>query len=321
MFSTFGLFLFGCRRRLVMRSLWFAFLVFVGAGGITAQEANMYYPLQVGNRWDYIIDSWWPPPYPGGYTDSLSVRVLGDSLLPNGKRYFVLDKLVIPGGRFVRTDSNYVYYYREGDSTDVVFYKCGASAGDKWFADIGTCPYEVTLQRVDSLTIFGQGTRVMNFRVDCLVLFEASFASGFGPVGFYSPGEPPGTSYTTWSLVGCILSGVQYGRLTAVSEGSEVPTKFSLFQNFPNPFNPSTTVRYVIPEKGTARLCIYDVLGRIVRELVDGETYPGAYETTWDGRDKQGHQVASGVYFFQLQVHSIGKPTPLVQTGKMVLMR
>jgi hypothetical protein len=320
MFSTFRLFLFGCRRRLVMRSLWFVFLVFVGAGGITAQEANTYYPLKVGNRWDYVIDSWEPPPYPGGYRDSLSVRVLGDSLLPNGKRYFVLNTRIIPGERFLRSDSTYVYYYREQDSVDVPFYKVRANPGEWWDAQVGVTS-QVGVYSVDTMAIFGQPSRVITFILGGMIGFDAELSDKYGPIGYSSRGEPPGTSYTTWSLVGCILSGIQYGRLTAVAGGLAVPTKVSLFQNFPNPFNPSTTVRYVISEKGTVRLCIYDVLGRIVRQLLDGEPSPGAYEMTWDGRDEQGHQVASGVYLYQLQFHSSTNRPPLLLTGKMILLR
>jgi hypothetical protein len=279
-----------------MRSLSLVFLALLGAGEIAAQETSSY------------------------YTDSLSIRVIGDSLLPNGKRYFVLNKPAVPRGRFVRTDSSYIYYCREWDSVDVLFYNCGANLGDSWHAGIDPTA-TVGLERIDSLTILGQRTKVLRFTLDGLMLFEAALANGFGPVEYYSPGEPPGTEYTTWSLVGCILSGIQYGRLTAVAEGPQAPAKFELFQNFPNPFNPTTTIRYAVPEKGWVRIWVYDVLGRIVRQLLDGETYPGAYETTWDGRDEQGHQVASGVYLYQLQFHPSTNRPPLLLTGKMILLR
>jgi hypothetical protein len=80
----------------------------------------------------------------------------------------------------------------------------------------------------------------------------------------------------------------------------ELPTAYALDANFPNPFNPVTTIRYSIPEARRVRLCVYNLQGRLVQTLID-ETMPaGVNEVTWQGMDGAGSSVASGVYFYRL---------------------
>jgi|GEM_PF-4885105 len=85
---------------------------------------------------------------------------------------------------------------------------------------------------------------------------------------------------------------------------------------YPNPFNPRTTVGFELAQSSAVQLTVYDVTGRLVQQLVDGEAYPaGLHKLDWGGRDLRGRPVASGVYYYRLEVD--GK----VQTKKMVLMR
>lgn len=89
-----------------------------------------------------------------------------------------------------------------------------------------------------------------------------------------------------------------------------------LEQNQPNPFNPSTTIRYSLSTAGPVTLRIYDVTGAVVRALVDdAHAAAGASEATWNGRDDGGRPVASGVYFYRLQSPN------LTLTRKMVLLK
>ena len=96
---------------------------------------------------------------------------------------------------------------------------------------------------------------------------------------------------------------------------AETPTARTILGNYPNPFNPSTIIRFTLPSGGSARLSIYDVSGRFVRELVNGILDPGPYEVVWNGRDYRGLTVASGIYFARLQ-HLGGNIT-----RKLVLIR
>jgi hypothetical protein len=82
--------------------------------------------------------------------------------------------------------------------------------------------------------------------------------------------------------------------------GAELPKAYSLAQNFPNPFNPSTRIQFALPAKGHVSLKIYDVAGRLVKTLQDGVMDAGSHELTWDGSNNLGKNVASGVYFYKI---------------------
>jgi sugar lactone lactonase YvrE len=113
------------------------------------------------------------------------------------------------------------------------------------------------------------------------------------------------------------------GGITAVGEEfhTKLPSAFTLSQNFPNPFNPSTSIRFSVPEmhRGAqhVELTIYDLLGQKVRTLMEGHVGAGVIEATWDGKDEVGREVSSGVYFYKLVIDD-GKWT---ETRKMVLLR
>ena len=94
-----------------------------------------------------------------------------------------------------------------------------------------------------------------------------------------------------------------------------VPSSYGLSQNFPNPFNPSTEIRYQLPESGVVRLVVYDLLGRTVRVLMEGPAEAGHHVITWDGLDDLGRPAASGMYLLRLEA---GNFAPV---RKMMLMR
>jgi hypothetical protein len=79
-----------------------------------------------------------------------------------------------------------------------------------------------------------------------------------------------------------------------------IPTSFALNQNFPNPFNPETTISYDLADGGRVEMGIYNVMGQMVNQLVSEEQAAGRYRVVWDGSDAIGRSVASGVYFYRL---------------------
>jgi uncharacterized repeat protein (TIGR02543 family) len=99
--------------------------------------------------------------------------------------------------------------------------------------------------------------------------------------------------------------------VTAVEDlRSALPKDLSLLQNYPNPFNPSTTIRYGLPHKSQVSLMVYNTLGQLVSQLVQGEQEPGYHEVRFDGTG-----LSSGVYFYRLQAGDF------VQTRKLLLLR
>ncbi len=85
-----------------------------------------------------------------------------------------------------------------------------------------------------------------------------------------------------------------------VDEDTELPTEFGLAQNYPNPFNPTTTIEFSIPEATEIHVGIYNLLGQEIRTLVSGEYQPGFYTTMWDGLNRNGARVESGVYLYRM---------------------
>jgi len=89
--------------------------------------------------------------------------------------------------------------------------------------------------------------------------------------------------------------------LTGAGDEIEVPSTYVLRGVFPNPFNPVTSVVYASPGEGRVLLAVYNVAGRLVRTLVDGSVGPGYHSVVWDGRDQNGVEVGSGVYFCRME--------------------
>jgi hypothetical protein len=94
-----------------------------------------------------------------------------------------------------------------------------------------------------------------------------------------------------------------------------LPVQTVLHQNHPNPFNPTTIIRYEIAHATHVTITVYDATGALVKELYRGHRKPGIYDTAWHGKNDQGQQVASGVYFYRMQAGSF------LQTRKLVLLK
>jgi hypothetical protein len=106
------------------------------------------------------------------------------------------------------------------------------------------------------------------------------------------------------------------GPYSSVSVPTSPIANASLYQNVPNPFGSSTILRYDIPDGGSeVCLNVYSVNGRLVRNMVAEYQSGGYKEVTWDGRDNQGNQVPSGVYFYQLVA------SEYLATKRMLLLR
>jgi subtilisin family serine protease len=95
----------------------------------------------------------------------------------------------------------------------------------------------------------------------------------------------------------------------------EIPKEFELFQSYPNPFNPETSIRYGLPKAAEVKLVIYNALGQKVRTLESGPREAGYHEVIWDSRDESGVKLPSGVYVYKIEAGEFEK------SAKMVLVR
>jgi len=126
----------------------------------------------------------------------------------------------------------------------------------------------------------------------------------------------------TLIMTGGASGGLWLGKLAAESTPVSVgpddiyqPTDYRLFQNFPNPFNPTTTISYEIPEQTVVKITVFDIRGQEITKLQDATKSPGNYELQWNGVDQSGNQVSTGVYFCRLRAGTFS------QTIKMVYLR
>lgn len=94
-----------------------------------------------------------------------------------------------------------------------------------------------------------------------------------------------------------------------------IPSNYKLYQNFPNPFNPVTTIRYALPKSERVTLKIYNLLGKEVITLVKNEQKAKGYHVAlWDGRDEEGLRVSNGIYFYKLQTNSFTDRKKMILT-------
>ncbi len=151
---------------------------------------------------------------------------------------------------------------------------------------------------------------------------------GGGSVRFSFDVDPSGLTVGTTYQAQLIftsnaVNGMQYHvpvtiyieSTTGISDPTTIPKKLVLHENYPNPFNPSTQIRFDVPQQQRITLAIYNVIGQRIATLADRQFAPGSYEVDWHGVNENGIAVGSGIYFYQLSAGSS------VITKKMILVR
>jgi len=103
---------------------------------------------------------------------------------------------------------------------------------------------------------------------------------------------------------------------------NRMPRKFELMQNYPNPFNPETTIKFGLPHASEVMVTVFDVYGREVRKLLHGEWSTGSHTVVWDGRDRFGEIVATGMYFYRIDARTLtGERKTYMDVKKMIFMK
>lgn len=122
-----------------------------------------------------------------------------------------------------------------------------------------------------------------------------------------------------------LQSGVRFEAVQVQVEQNDgvvlaAPATFALQSNYPNPFNPTTELRYQLPEPASVRLTIFNALGQKVRTLINTEKQAsGYYRHAWDGKNEKGEVVSAGVYFYHLEAQ--GASTKFQKTNKMLMLK
>ena len=128
--------------------------------------------------------------------------------------------------------------------------------------------------------------------------WSASGNANLATLRFVAMGDDPGEMEI---ISGDLVNSEFRGSSMQVKKAPALPKVAALHQNFPNPFNPSTEIRFDIPIEGIVKLRIYNQLGQTVRTLADKRMKAGTYRMKWNGATEAGHDVSSGVYFYSLE--------------------
>jgi len=104
-----------------------------------------------------------------------------------------------------------------------------------------------------------------------------------------------------------LLSGGLNAPVSVLNHTLSVPTEFSLSNNYPNPFNPSTTFRLNVPQMANVEISIYNILGEKVKTMSFENLAIGSHEITWEGKNDNGVNVASGIYLMRVKASSSSK--------------
>lgn len=118
--------------------------------------------------------------------------------------------------------------------------------------------------------------------------------------------------------------GLFSGKMTTGVEdmsNSNVPNEYFLAHNYPNPFNPVTTIEFSVPEESYVKLEIYNILGQKVRTLLDKILLQGTHRLEWNGKDEKSNILSSGIYFYRIEAVDCEKHRSLTEANKMVFIK
>lgn len=289
---------------------------------ITFAQDNFIRPFKVGNYYEYT------------YEDVLgsiryNARIVSDTIT-NNRQYLRMD---------IYNEPPIVFHslFFSFDSTTLNIYggpnaMCPDSSGNKLAAGfnlpVGYTWNECSMGMFVKSTInaIAEGTGFLG-TTDTLRFVERKDTVGgtiegntfFGYVekfGYYYFHREYGSPFGAWPyskiLRGAIIDGVTYGSVIMDVNliSSEIPNGFSLQQNFPNPFNPSTIIKFSIPKSAFVSLIVYDQLGREMSNLLNEKKGAGTYQYIFSANN-----ISSGIYYYTLRADDF------VETKKMILIR
>jgi hypothetical protein len=150
------------------------------------------------------------------------------------------------------------------------------------------------LTQLPARTIYGTDTTVSWSYSEIVTAISGAGMETFSGTWTIEASDPADS--TTTAANGPFNLTINANAILGLDGKGLIPEVFALHDNYPNPFNPSTTIRYDLPEAADVSLVVYDMLGREVVRLVDGWLEPGYHQVVWQGHDQRGRPVPSGLY-------------------------
>jgi hypothetical protein len=272
-----------------------------------------FFPLQPNDLWQYrhhYIDCCCNYDISSYFT----VRVAGDTVLPDGLSYEVLEtnppQLI--STQFLRVDTATANVYEFSGDTSVGDYlvdSLRATVGSSFRSTRAIHGGYITCAGIDTATVAGIPTMVKLF-TGAGISYRLAYGLGLTQIDtmvFQCYTWDFRSDYLCYARIG----GREYGTFVGVSNQPEIiPGSFTIEQNYPNPFNPSTNIRYGLPHNARVTLKVFNTLGQLAAILIDADQAAGYHEAKSDGSN-----LASGVYFYRIQAGGF------VQTKKFILLR
>lgn len=294
------------------------FLLFSQSSIFSQVDTSVYYPLAKGNKWEYFYQLW----YPYDYT-WLQLEVINDTLLSNGKKYWKIKETIISKNSiyssniYQRIENNVrVYEYIDsakmcGTDENLVF-DFSAPIKDLWPVCRG---YSGESNYVGNLN-----KKFVNYlsykNLECMDVYyririgykngKIDTAWGIVDVDNYHKvlkGIGIILYREDYSLQAYLINGEQFGTFTDIKGDKSVkPSSFHLYPAYPNPFNPVTKIDFTLAKKGLVKLEVFDIIGRKIRELVNGELDAGLHSVEFNGAN-----LSSGVYYYRLTANGLSE--------------
>lgn len=217
------------------------------------------------------------------------------------------------GGYFKGTKTVKLWNLSTGEELSSVSVK----SSNKWaYEDIMAVPVNAGVTYTVAAYMEGSGA---SYRTN--LSFPKTYSDITIEAGTYRTGNNRPTAYMRSRIYGQVDIGFcpeKIGQVKKIANNikkPELPKHCSLSSNYPNPFNPATTISYSLPEKENVNISVYNINGKLVQILVNACKEAGSHNAIWNGKDQSGNTVSSGVYFYRINAGNFS------ETKRMLLVK
>jgi len=264
--------------------------------------ALSFYPLRTGNIWEYV-QILYDDPYYMPISSYYRYTVVGDTIFPNNKLYKVIRRKYLPTSQY-----NNLIFQRIDTTTCNVYEYDNHYAYDEYLLD--SLKMQVWDTIYASRGIYANSTRYIcrEIKPDTVlgIITQTKFIEDIDFVGFhwYELTQNMGLTYYYSYEIGGVeirllyakINGIEFGTPVSIDQKEIIPHQFKLYQNYSNPFNPTTTILFELPYPSKIELSLFNIKGQLIRTLLNGKYSAGVNEYKFDARG-----ISAGIYIYTLK--------------------